>query len=104
LFFPLGYDFSFFLSVYTFLYDSPWKRLHNEELREVYCSPNCTGMITTRLVRWVGHVARSIERRVAYMVLVGKYDGRRPLGKPSLKWENNIKIDLQEIGWWNEVD
>ena len=78
--------------------------MHNEELREVYSLPDCTGMITARIVRWVGHVAHLIERRVACIILVEKYDGRSPLGKPSLKWENNIKMVLQEIGWWHEVD
>lgn len=78
--------------------------MHNEGLREVYSSPNCTGKITARIVRWVGHVARLIERRVACIVVMGKYDGRNPLGKSSLKWENNIERVLQEIGWWHEVD
>jgi len=61
-------------------------------------------MITTRIVKWAGHVELLIERRVACMVVMGKYDGRSPLGKPSRKWEDNIKIVILEIRWWHEVD
>jgi hypothetical protein len=56
-------------------------------------------MIKSRRIRWAGHMARMGERRVAYRVLVERSEGRRPLGRPRRRWENNIKIDLQEVGW-----
>jgi hypothetical protein len=71
-----------------------WKRLHNKELYALYTSP-----IKSRTLRWAGHVARVGERRGAYRALVGKREGRRPLGRPRRRWENNIKMDLREVGW-----
>jgi hypothetical protein len=73
-----------------------WRKLHNEELYGLYCSPIIVRPIKSRM-RWVGHVARIEERRVAYRILVGKPEGKRPLGRPRRRWENNIKIDLQEV-------
>jgi hypothetical protein len=58
-------------------------------------------VIKSRRVRWVGHVARIGERRDAYRALVEKAEGRRPLGKPGRRWEDNIKMDLREVGWRN---
>jgi hypothetical protein len=76
-----------------------WRKLHNEELRGLYSSPSIIRMIKARRMRWVGHVARMGEVRVAYNILVGRPEGRRPLGKPRRRWEDNIKIDLRETGF-----
>jgi len=75
-----------------------WSKLHNEELNDLYCSPNIVRVIRSRRIRWAGHVARMGERRCVYKVLVGKPDGKRPLGRYRLRWEGNIKMDLQEVG------
>ena len=75
-----------------------WRKLHNEELNDMYYSPNIFRVIKLRRMRWAGHVARMGERRDVYRVLVEKTDGNRPLGKPRRTWEDNIKIDLQEVG------
>ena len=76
-----------------------WRRLHNEELYAVYSSPNIIRVIKSRRLRWAGHVACMGERRGAYRALVGKPEGRRPLGRPRRRWEDNIKMDLREVGW-----
>jgi hypothetical protein len=57
-------------------------------------------VIKSRILRWAGHVARMGERRGAYRALVGKPEGRNPLGRPRRRWEDNIKMDLREVGWW----
>jgi hypothetical protein len=75
-----------------------WRRLHNEELYAVYSSLNTNRAIKSRRLRWAGHVTRMVERVVAYRALVGKPEGRRPLGIPRLKWEDNIKMDLKSSG------
>ena len=75
-----------------------WRKPHNEELNDLYCSPNIVRVIKSKRMRWVGHVARMGERRGAYKVLVGKPERKRPLGRPRRRWEDNIKIDLQEVG------
>jgi len=75
-----------------------WRKLHNEELSDLYCSPNIVRVIKSRRMRWAGHVARMGERRGVYRVLVGKPEGKRPLGRPRRRWEDNIKMDLKEIG------
>jgi hypothetical protein len=75
-----------------------WKKLHNEELNELYWRPNIVRVIKSRRMRWEGHVAQMGERRVVYSVLVGKPEGKRPPGGPRRKWEDNIKMDLQEVG------
>jgi hypothetical protein len=75
-----------------------WRRLHNEELNDLYSSPNIR-VIKSRRMRWAGHVARKGEGRGAYRILVGRPEGRRPLGKPRHRREDNIKMDLQEVGW-----
>jgi len=72
-----------------------WRKLHNEELNDLYCSPNIVRVIKSR---WAGHVARMGEGRGVYRVLVGKPEGKRPLGRPRRRWEGNIKMDLQEVG------
>jgi hypothetical protein len=74
-----------------------WRKLHNEELNDLYSSPNIVRMIQSRRMRWAGHVARMGERRSVYRVLAGKPEGKRPLGRPRRRWEDNIKLDLQEV-------
>ena len=75
-----------------------WRKLHNEELNDLYCSPNSVRVIKSRRMRWARHVARMGERRGVYRVLVGKPEGERPLRRPRLRWEDNIKMDLQKVG------
>ena len=80
-----------------------WRKLHNEVLNDVYCSLNTVRVIKLRRKRWVGHVARMEEGRGVHKVLVGKPEGKRSLGRPTRRWEDNIKMDLQEVvvgtGW-----
>jgi len=75
-------------------------RLNNEELNNLYSSSNIVWMIKWRRMRWAGHVARMGEEREEYRVLVGKPEGKRPLGRPRRKWMDNIRTDLQEVGCW----
>jgi len=75
-----------------------WRRLHNEELHDLYPSPNIVRVIKSRRKRWTGHVARMGEERGVYRVLVGKPEGRRPLGRPRRRCVDNIRMDLQEVG------
>ena len=75
-----------------------WRRLYNEEQNDLYSSPNIARAIKLRRMRWAGHVARMGEERGVYRVLVGKQEGKRPLGKPRRSWVDNIKLDLQEVG------
>ena len=72
-----------------------WRRLHNEELNDLYSSPNIVRVIKSRRMRWTGHVARMDEERGAYRVLVGKPEGKRPLGRPRRRCVDNIRMDLQ---------
>jgi hypothetical protein len=74
-----------------------WRKLHNEELHGLYCSPSIVTVIKARRMRWAGHVARMGELRGAYNILVVRPEGRRPLGRPRRRWEDNIKMDLREI-------
>jgi len=71
-----------------------WRRLHNVELNGLYCSPNIVRVIKWRRMRWAGHVARMGEEREVYKVLVGKPEGKRPLGRPRRRWVDNIRMDL----------
>ena len=75
-----------------------WRKLHNEELNDMYCSPNIIRVIKARRIRWAGHVARMGERSGVRRVLVGRPESKRPLGRPRRRWNNNIKMDLQEVG------
>jgi hypothetical protein len=74
-----------------------WGKLHNEELNDLYCSSNIIGYFKSRIIRWAGHVAFIGERRGVYRVLVGRRERKRPLGRPRCRWEDNIKMDLQEV-------
>jgi len=84
-----------------------WRKLHNEELSDLYSLPNIVRVVKSRRMRWVGHVARMGQWRGVYRVLVGKPEGKRPLGRPRRRWEDNIKMDLQEVegvcGDWMEL-
>jgi len=75
-----------------------WRRSHNEELNDLYSSPNIVRVIKSRRMRRAGHVARMVEERGAYRVLAGKPEGRRPLGRLRRRWVDNIRMDLQEVG------
>ena len=75
-----------------------WRRLHNEELNDLYCSPNIVRVIKSRRMRWAGHVARMGEEKGVHRVLVGKPEGKRPLGSPTHRWVDNIMMYLQEVG------
>jgi len=75
-----------------------WRKLHNEELNDLYCLPNIVLVIKLRRMRWAGHVARMGERRGVYRILVGIHEGKRPLGRPRRRWDDNIKMELQEVG------
>ncbi|KAJ4451180.1 hypothetical protein ANN_02622 [Periplaneta americana] len=76
-----------------------WRKLHNAELHALYSSPDIIRNIKSRLLRWAGHVARMGKSRNAYRVLVGRPEGKRPLGRPRRGWEDNIKMDLREVGY-----
>jgi hypothetical protein len=76
-----------------------WRKLHNGELHNLYSSPDIIRQIKSRRMRWAGHVARMEEGRNVYRVLLGKLEGKRPLGRPRCRWEDGIKMDLGEIGW-----
>jgi hypothetical protein len=84
-----------------------WRKLHNEELHGLYSSPSVVRVIKARRMIRAGHVARMGEVRVAYNILVGRPEGRRPLGSPRRRWEDNIKMDLRKIGFgdvgWNHL-
>jgi hypothetical protein len=74
-----------------------WRKLHNEELNDLYSSPTVVRVLKSRRMRWAGHVARKLEGKGVYKVLVGKPEGKRPLARLSRRWEDNIKMDLQEV-------
>jgi hypothetical protein len=77
------------------------RKLHNEELRDLYSSPNIIRIIKSKRMRWAGHVARMGEKRKAYRLLVGKPKGKRLLRRPRRRWVDNISWDLGEVGWGN---
>jgi hypothetical protein len=71
--------------------------MHNEELCDLYSSPNIIRIIKSKRMRWAGLVARMGEKRNAYRLLVGKSDGKRPQGRPKRRWMDNIRMDLREV-------
>jgi hypothetical protein len=75
-----------------------WRKSHNEELSNLYSLPNIVRVVKSRRMRWAGHVARMGEGRGMHRVLVGKPEGKRPLGRPRHRWEDTIKMNLQEVG------
>ena len=75
-----------------------WKKVHNEELNDLHSPLNIVQLVKLRRMRWAGHVGRMGEDRGVHRVLVGKPEGKRPLGRPRRRWEDNIKMDLQEGG------
>ena len=75
-----------------------WKKLYNEELSDLYSLPNIVRVVKPTRMRWAGHVARMGKGRGVHGVLVGKPEGKRPFGRPRRRWEDNIKMDLQEVG------
>jgi hypothetical protein len=76
-----------------------WRKLHIEELHNLYSSPSIIRMIKSRRIRWAGHIARMGEKRNAYNGGKGNPAGKRPLGSPRRMWVDNIKMDLRDIGW-----
>jgi hypothetical protein len=83
-----------------------WRKLHKEEHRDLYTLPNTVRVVKSRRMWWAGHVVRMGEGRVVDRVLVGKPEGKRPLGRPRRRWED-IKMDLQQVGGggdWMELD
>ena len=81
-----------------------WRKLHNGEVNDLYSSPNIICMIKSGRMRWAGHVGHVGESGGAYRVLVGKPEIKRPLGRPRRRWDDNIKMDLQEVGWGTWID
>jgi hypothetical protein len=79
-----------------------WRKLHNDEPNGLYSLPNIMRVIKSRRLRWAGHVTRVGEGRVVYRDLVGKSEGERLLGRPRHRWEDNIRMDLQEVGCGRE--
>jgi hypothetical protein len=80
-----------------------WRKLRNEELRDLYSSPSIIRIIKSRRMRWADHVSRMGEKRNAYRLLVGQPEGKIPLGRPRRRWVDNIRMDLVEVGW-GDVD
>ena len=84
-----------------------WRKLHSEELNDLHSSPNIVRVTKSRKMRWAVHAERMGQRRSLYRVLVGKPEGKRPLGRPRRRCEDNIKMELQEVGCggmdWNEL-
>jgi len=76
-----------------------WRRLHNEALHNLYTSQNIITVIKSIRMGWAGHVARMGEIRNVYKILVGKLERKRPLGRPRRRWEDNVRMNLREIGW-----
>ena len=75
-----------------------WRKLHNEELSDLYSLPNIVRVVKSRRKKRAGHVARVVDGREVHRVLVGKSEGKRTLGRPRRRWEDNIRMDLQEVG------
>jgi hypothetical protein len=75
------------------------EEVHSEERHILYFSPNITGQIKSRILRWAGHVARMREERNVYQVLIGKSEGKRPLGRSSRRWQDGTRMDFRDTGW-----
>ena len=75
-----------------------WRKLHNEELSDLYSLPNIVWVVKSRRMRWAGHVARMGQGRGGYRVLMGKPERKKPMGRPRRRWEDNIEMDLEEVG------
>jgi hypothetical protein len=75
-----------------------WRKLHNEEMNDLYSLPNILRVVKSKRMRWAGHVARMGEERGVHRVLVGKLEGKMSLGRPRHRWEDNIKMDVEEVG------
>jgi hypothetical protein len=80
-----------------------YRKLHNEELHDLYSSPGIIRINKARRMRWAGHVARIREKRNTYRLLLGKPEGKSPQGRPRRRWLDNIRMDLVEVGW-GDVD
>jgi hypothetical protein len=80
-----------------------WRKPHNEELNDLYSLRNIVRVVKSRQIKWAGHVARMREDRRVHRMLVEKPEGKRPLGRPRRRWEDNIKMDLQEVGGRGEI-
>jgi hypothetical protein len=78
--------------------DGSWRKLNNDDLHSLYSSPNIIRVIKSRRMRWAGHITHMEEGKGVYRVLVGRLESKRPLGRPRRRWEDNIKMDLREIG------
>jgi hypothetical protein len=76
-----------------------WRKLHNEELHDLYSSPCAIRIMKSKRMRWAGHAALMGEKRNACRLLLGKPEGKRPLGRPRRRWVDNIRMDLGEVGW-----
>jgi hypothetical protein len=81
-----------------------WRKLHNEEIHDLHSSPDIVRVIKSRTMGWAGHVSRMGERRGIYKVFVGKPEGKRPFGRSRRRREDNIKINLQGVGWRHVLD
>jgi hypothetical protein len=101
--FKACYRDSLIFVLFLFEVTGEMRKLHNEELRDLYSFPSIIRIIKSRRMRWAGHVARMGEKRNTYRLLVGKPQGKRPLGRPRHRWVDNIRIDLGEVGW-GDVD
>ena len=112
------YSIYYFIYVYIYIYiyiygpkwdevTGEWRKLHNEKLSDLYSLPNIVRVVKSRRMRWARHVARMGEERGVHRVLVGKHEGKRPLGRLRRRWKDNIKMDLQEVrrscGDWMEL-
>ena len=93
-----GENISFDANLVTYIVLIFWKKLHNEELSDLCSLSNIVRVVKSRRMRWAGHVARMGVGRELHRVLVGNSKGKRPLGRPRRRWEDNIKMDLQEVG------